>query len=163
MIEFLFLVSRHGKVRLAKWYVSLSQKEKSQIIKEVSQAILRRPSRFCHVLTIQGRKYICRKYASLFFVACVDPQDNELNTFEIIHLFVETLDRYFGSVCELDVIFNFHRVYFILDEVLLAGELQESSKSKILKQIQSHDQMAEKSEESMKSTLAAIGGSLALV
>lgn len=27
-----------------------------------------------------------------------------------IHLFVEILDRYFGNVCELDLVFNFHRV-----------------------------------------------------
>ncbi|PWA39703.1 Meiosis specific protein SPO22 [Artemisia annua] len=29
---------------------------------------------------------------------------------------------------ELDLIFNFHKAYYILDEVLIAGELQESSK-----------------------------------
>ena len=28
---------------------------------------------------------------------------NELITLEIIHMFVETLDRYFGNVCELDI------------------------------------------------------------
>jgi hypothetical protein len=28
----------------------------------------------------------------------------------MIHLFVEILDRYFGNVCELDIIFNFHKV-----------------------------------------------------
>lgn len=27
----------------------------------------------------------------------------------MIHLFVEILDRYFGNVCELDIIFNFHK------------------------------------------------------
>lgn len=147
MINFLFLVSRHGKVRLAKWYVSISAREKSQIIKEVTQSLLKRPSKFCNVLFIQGRKYVCRKYASLFFVACVDSQDNELSVLETIHLFVETLDRYFGSVCELDVIFNFHRVYLVLDEVLLAGELQDSSKKNILSRIKTHDLAADKSEK----------------
>jgi hypothetical protein len=29
---------------------------------------------------------------------------------ETIHLFVEALDKYFGNVCELDLIFNFHKV-----------------------------------------------------
>lgn len=37
-------------------------------------------------------------YASLYFVACVDKEDNELITLEKIHLFVEILDRYFGNV-----------------------------------------------------------------
>jgi hypothetical protein len=30
---------------------------------------------------------------------------------EFIHLFVEVLDQYFGSVCELDLVFNFYKVY----------------------------------------------------
>jgi hypothetical protein len=33
-----------------------------------------------------------------------------LITLEVIHQFVEVLDRYFGNVCELDLIFNFHKV-----------------------------------------------------
>ena len=40
---------------------------------------------------------------SLYFVACIDMNFNELITLEIIHMFVETLDRYFGNVCELDI------------------------------------------------------------
>ena len=39
---------------------------------------------------------------------CTD--DNELLTLEVIHQFVEILDKYFGNVCELDLIFNFHKV-----------------------------------------------------
>lgn len=30
--------------------------------------------------------------------------------------------RYFGNVCELDLIFNFHKAYYILDELLIAGK-----------------------------------------
>jgi len=33
----------------------------------------------------------------------VDKTDNELITLEVIHQFVEVLDRYFGNVCELGV------------------------------------------------------------
>jgi hypothetical protein len=38
------------------------------------------------------------RYASLYFVTCVDNEDNELVTLETIHHFVEVLDRYFGNV-----------------------------------------------------------------
>lgn len=48
------------------------------------------------------------RYASLYFVACVEKEDNELIVLDIIHHFVEVLDRYFSNVCELDLIFNFH-------------------------------------------------------
>ncbi|KAH8048002.1 hypothetical protein JL722_12791 [Aureococcus anophagefferens] len=59
-----------------------------------------------------------------FLPAGVDSEDNELITLEMIHLFVEVLDRYFGNVCELDIIFNFHKAYYILDELFIAGELE---------------------------------------
>ena len=52
---------------------------------------------------------LLRRYASLYFLACVDDDDNELIVLETIHHFVEVLDRYFGNVCELDLIFNFHK------------------------------------------------------
>ena len=48
------------------------------------------------------------RYASLYFAAGIEKEDNELIVLDIIHHFVETLDRYFGNVCELDLIFNFH-------------------------------------------------------
>ena len=41
---------------------------------------------------------------------CVDVTDNELGILELIHLFVEILDHYFNNVCELDLVFNFHKV-----------------------------------------------------
>lgn len=70
--------------------------------------------------------------ASLYFIAYTDKDDNELLTLEIIHHYVEILDRYFGNVCELDIIFNFHKAYYLLDETVIAGELQETSKQKVL-------------------------------
>lgn len=53
---------------------------------------------------------VYKRYASLYFVMGIDMGDNELITLEIIHHYVEVLDRYFGNVCELDLIFNFHKV-----------------------------------------------------
>ena len=82
----------------------------------------------------------CR-YASLFFVFCVDKEDNELAGLEMIHHLVEVLDRYFGNVCELDLIFNFHKAYYIIDEMFLCGEIQESSKKAILRAVAAQDQL----------------------
>lgn len=53
---------------------------------------------------------IYRRYAGLFFSLCVDITDNELAYLECIHLFVEILDHFFSNVCELDLVFNFHKV-----------------------------------------------------
>ena len=36
--------------------------------------------------------------------------ENELSCLEAIHLFVEILDTYFSHVCELDLVWHFHKV-----------------------------------------------------
>jgi AP-1 complex subunit sigma 1/2 len=43
----------------------------------------------------------------------------------------------------LDLIFNFHKAYFILDELIIAGEMQETSKKSILRTIAQQDAFEE--------------------
>lgn len=43
-------------------------------------------------------KVVYRRYASLFFVMGIGSSDNELVALEIIHRYVELLDKYFGNV-----------------------------------------------------------------
>ncbi|KAJ1921826.1 AP-1 adaptor complex sigma subunit Aps1 [Tieghemiomyces parasiticus] len=132
-VNYVLLVSRQGKVRLAKWFTTLAPKEKSKIVKDVTQLVLARRARLCNFLEYRDTKLVYRRYASLFFIAGIDTTDNELITLEIIHRYVEILDQYFGNVCELDLIFNFQKAYFVLDELLLAGEMQEPSKKAVLR------------------------------
>jgi len=61
-------------------------------------------------MQFRTHKVIYRRYAGLFFSICVDITDNELAYLECIHLFVEILDHFFSNVCELDLVFNFHKV-----------------------------------------------------
>ena len=75
----------------------------------------------------------------MYFAAGIDKEDNELIMLDVIHHFVEILDRYFGNVCELDLIFNFHQAYFILEEIIIGGHLMEASKKQVLKMIQQND------------------------
>ncbi|NXR29185.1 AP1S1 protein, partial [Cinclus mexicanus] len=83
------------------------------------------------------------RYASLYFCCAIEGQDNELITLELIHRYVELLDKYFGSVCELDIIFNFEKAYFILDEFVMGGEIQDTSKKSVLKAIEQADLLQE--------------------
>ena len=109
--------------------------------------VLSRPARLCNFLDWKDVKVVYKRYASLYFVFAVDREDNELLALEVIHHFVEVLDRYFSNVCELDLIFNFHKAYFILDEVILAGELQESSKKAILRVVAAQDALQENPDQ----------------
>ncbi len=47
---------------------------------------------------------------------------------QLIHLFVESLDKFFKNVCELDIVFNFSKAYGILDELIVGGEIVETNK-----------------------------------
>lgn len=49
-------------------------------------------------LYVVGFHCLLFRYASLYFIACIDSEDNELLTLEVIHHFVEVLDRYFENV-----------------------------------------------------------------
>lgn len=60
---------------------------------------------------------------------------------EIIHRFVEQMDKLYGNVCELDIIFGFNKAYYVLDELLIDGYLQESSKKEVLKRVNQQDEL----------------------
>ena len=136
MIHFLLLQNRQGKTRLAKYYSAFEHEEKRQLEAEVHKLITKRDPKFTNFIEFRRYKIIYRRYAGLYFSYCVDVNDNELAYLESIHLLVELLDKFFASVCELDLVFNFHKIYTILDEVYLGGEIQETSKRVILERLQ---------------------------
>jgi AP-1 complex subunit sigma 1/2 len=70
-----------------------NEKEKTRAIRELTATVLARPPKMCNFIEWQDKKVVYKRYASLYFVACVDPDDNELIILEQIHLFVEVLDR----------------------------------------------------------------------
>lgn len=156
MINYILLVSRQGKVRLAKWFTTVAPKAKAKIVKDVTQLVLARRTRMCNFLEYKDTKVVYRRYASLFFVCGIGLGDNELIALEIIHRYVEVLDRYFGNVCELDLIFNFQKAYAILDELIIAGEMQESSKKSVLRVVTQADGVEE--QENSDDLIGRLGG-----
>ncbi|KAF8640780.1 hypothetical protein AX17_000429 [Amanita inopinata Kibby_2008] len=119
MINYFLLVSRQGKIRLAKWFVTLLPSAKAKIIRDVINLVLGRRQRMCNFLEYKGKKVlkhaisprdtvrfvnrriyqiVYRRYASLFLICEIEEGDNELLTLETIHRYVEVLDLYFGNV-----------------------------------------------------------------
>ena len=143
MIHFIVAFNRQGTVRLQKWYNFEDIKtvtEKKRIIKDLTNKILTRNERtMCNFLEWRNLKIVYKRYASLFFMFAVSSSDNELITLEVIHRYVEVLDQYFGCVCELDIIYDFEKAYFILDELIVAGEIQDTSRSAVVCPVQLAD------------------------
>lgn len=156
MMRFLLLFSRQGKLRLQKWFTPVTEREKKKMIREMTLMVLAHPPRSCNFLHWRDLKIVYKRYASLYFCCGLEDQDNELLTLEVLHRYVELLDKYFGNVCELDIIFNFEKAYFILDEFLLGGEAQETSKKNVLKAIEQADLLQEEAE-APRSVLEEIG------
>ncbi|OAF68065.1 AP-1 complex subunit sigma-1 [Intoshia linei] len=146
MINIFLLFSRQGKIRLQKWYSSYTEKEKQQLSRELIGNILNRKTRSCNFIEWKDKKVVWKRYAGLHFCAITDREDNELLILEVIHQYVVTLDKYFGNVCELDIIFNYEKAYYILDEFLLGGLVQETNKKEILRIINDHDLINEESQ-----------------
>lgn len=144
MLRWLLVQNGQGKVRLAKYYARYTPEEQTKLALDVYRLIAVRDqhtqSNFVEVRAAADQygtyQVVYRRYAALLFSVGIDQDDNPLAYLEAIHLFVEVLDTYFANVCELDLVFQFHRVYAVLDELFLAGEIQEPSKSDILARLQ---------------------------
>mmetsp|Transcript_39260 Transcript_39260/g.76658 ORF Transcript_39260/g.76658 Transcript_39260/m.76658 type:complete len:167 (-) Transcript_39260:396-896(-) len=133
--NFIVLMSRQGKIRMANFFSKYTESEKRRIVREITTEILPRPARMCNILERGEYKFVYRRYASLYFVVGVPPGLNELLVLEQIHLFVEALDGYFNSVCELDLVFSLHKSLMILFEMFIGGLLCESNKQEVLKSL----------------------------
>lgn len=132
MIRFILLQNRQGKTRLSRWYVPYTGLQKTKLQNEIHRVIVARDRRWTNFVEYRNFKLVYRQYAGLFFIFCVDINDNELSVYEFVHLIVQVMDIYFGSVCELDIVFNFSSVYQILDEMVLGGEIAQTSKRVIV-------------------------------
>ncbi|OBA29108.1 Adaptor protein complex sigma subunit [Hanseniaspora valbyensis NRRL Y-1626] len=154
-LQYMILLSKTGKVRCIRWFAEYTSREKQVLLKDVISLVLTRKAKESNIIeydmksvsntkSLNGHRVMYKRYASLYFVAGIDDSDscNELLILESIHRFVETLDKYFGNVCELDIIYNFQKCYYIMLETFSSdGNLLESSKKKILHDIQLMDQL----------------------
>eukprot|EP00802_Teleaulax_amphioxeia_P008118 Tamp_08126.p4 GENE.Tamp_08126~~Tamp_08126.p4 ORF type:complete len:171 (-),score=37.48 Tamp_08126:1746-2258(-) len=106
MIKFLVLVNKQGQTRLARYYedlVDVTGEERAVQEADIVRKCLMRGEQQCSFFEYRGYKIAYRRYASLFFVVGADEDENELAVLELIHALVETLDRHFDNVCELDI------------------------------------------------------------
>lgn len=61
-MQFMLLFSRQGKLRLQKWYVPLSDKERKKISRDLVQTILARKPKMCSFLEWRDLKIVYKRY-----------------------------------------------------------------------------------------------------
>lgn len=133
-IQFVLILNRQGRTRLSKWYDNNhTQAQQAKSITDIHRLVLSRDLKYqSNFIEYHNKKLVYRRYAGLYFIMSIDLNDSELAYLESLHFLVEILDVYFDNVCELDLVFNFHKLYLILDEIYLGGEIHETLKSRVL-------------------------------
>jgi hypothetical protein len=144
MLDFLMLINRQGKVRTVRWYhQDLSMSHRHRIMSDLPSHLLDHARRHRTTSTSNMLEWAAphrrtpttlayRRYASLFFAAALAPDANPLLVLELIHRLVETLDRYFRAVCELDLVFAFHKTAYVIDEMWVGGRVGEACFKRVL-------------------------------
>ncbi|KAF7704193.1 AP-4 complex subunit sigma-1 [Silurus meridionalis] len=143
MIKFLLMVNKQGQTRLSKHYEHVEVGKRAALEADVVKACLFRKKDECSFVEYKDYKLVYRQYAALFIVVGITDNGNELSIYELIHNFIEVLDKYFSRVSELDIMFNLDKVHIILDEMILNGHIVETNKNRILAPLLALDKMAE--------------------
>ncbi|XP_073465280.1 LOW QUALITY PROTEIN: AP-4 complex subunit sigma-1 [Aquarana catesbeiana] len=128
MIKFFLIVNKQGQTRLSRYYECVEVQRRTLLESEVIKLCLSRSKDQCSFIEYKDFKLVYRQYAALFIVVGVDESENEMAVFELIHNFVEVLDKYFSRV----IMFNLDKVHIILDEMVLNGCAVETNKTRIL-------------------------------
>jgi len=117
--NYLLTMQRNATQPLANNYdnsTNMQTPERQQeLVRNVFEALHSRADGLCNFVEDakrfgKGVKLVYRHFATLYFAALVDENESELGILDLIHVFVETLDSCFENVCELDLVFNFHKV-----------------------------------------------------
>lgn len=132
MIQFVLLVNKQGQTRLCRYTRYEPLERRTAFEADVVRLCLRRRDSECSFFDHGDLRIVFRRYAALFFIVGISKEENELSVLEFIHAFVETLDRYFENVCELDIMFHVEKAHFILEEMMQSGKIVEANKSNIL-------------------------------
>ncbi|VFQ65827.1 unnamed protein product [Cuscuta campestris] len=141
MIRAVILMNNKGKPRIVKFYEYQPVEKQHELIRKIYGVLCSRPenvSNFVKVDSLFGSdaRLVYKTYATLHVIFVFDSCENELAMLDLMQVFVETLDKCFGNVCELDVVFNFSKVHAILDEIILGGQVLETSSIEVVKAVE---------------------------
>jgi AP-3 complex subunit sigma len=135
MIEAFIILNKLGLLRFLKIF---SEKEdsinKEDLIKRISHSVLNtKDTSIIFDLDFggQNRKIVFRLFGTIYLIMIIDDLENELAMLDFINVVIGVLDDVFKGVCELHLIMNPEKIYFLVDEMISGGSVIETSRSEI--------------------------------
>ncbi|CAN6563166.1 hypothetical protein FF1_027100 [Malus domestica] len=141
MIRSVMVINTQGKPRLSKFYEFQPVEKQQELISSVHGVLSGRAenvSNFVDAESIFGpdTRLVYKHFATLYIVFVFDSSENELAMLDLIQVFVETLDKCFKNVCELDVVINYSKMHTVLDEIIFGGQVLETSSTEVMKAVE---------------------------
>ena len=87
----------------------------------------------------EDTKLVYWNYANLSFIFCIDEMESSLGIIDMIHVLVKILDSMFSDVSEVNLIYNPHKLLFILDEIIVDGIVCETNIAEVCKTLHQMD------------------------
>ncbi|KAK2744027.1 Sigma-adaptin 3A [Myotisia sp. PD_48] len=157
MINAVLVFNNSGQPRLTKFYTQLDTQTQQSLIAQIYNLVSQRPSSACNFLPLppllaQGAsssnpnshsdaptQITYRTYATLSFILISTSTESPLALIDLIQVFVETLDRLFENVCELDLIFGYETMHAVLGEMIVGGVVVETNLDRIVQGVRNQE------------------------
>ncbi|KAL8910924.1 MAG: hypothetical protein Q9171_003829 [Xanthocarpia ochracea] len=168
MINAVLVFNNSGQPRLTKFYTQLDTSVQQRLISEIFTLVSNRPASACNFLPLPPllappststtttdpthnsdtpTSITYRHYATLYFILISTSTESPLALLDLIQVFVESLDRLFNNVCELDLIFNFEAMHACLAEIVVGGVVVETRVQEIVKGVRDSDRGSVRGKE----------------
>ncbi|KAJ5809756.1 AP-3 adaptor complex subunit sigma [Penicillium tannophilum] len=161
MINAVLVFNNNGQPRLTKFYTQLDTQTQQSLIAQIYQLVAQRPASACNFLPLppllsQGAssgasgpsdaptQITYRTYATLSFIMISTSMESPLALIDLIQVFVESLDRMFENVCELDLIFGYETMHAVLSEMIVGGVVVETNTERIVAGVRNQEGSAGK-------------------
>ncbi|KAI4241782.1 MAG: hypothetical protein L6R40_004328 [Gallowayella cf. fulva] len=183
MINAVLVFNNSGQPRLTKFYTQLDTSVQQRLISEIFTLVSNRPASACNFLPLPPllapppsassssehtshsdtpTSITYRHYATLYFILISTSTESPLALLDLIQVFVESLDRLFNNVCELDLIFNFEAMHACLAEMVVGGVVVETRVQEIVKGVRESGRGSVRGKEQVSEGRLALAASLVM-
>ncbi|KAH0790690.1 AP-4 complex subunit sigma [Histomonas meleagridis] len=138
MIKFFLIVNRFGQTRLAQYYGERPPTEERQKLEnEIIRQCVSRNEETCFCFHHDDIKIVYKRYLAIYCIAGVEEDANELEIISFFDFFFQTLREYFGDITEFHILYHLAETYTTLNEIVMDGEIVETSRAKIISYLSS--------------------------